>query len=116
MQQAIELDKRMILVCCGTGCLANGSMEVYDALKQGLTTTNVQVQTYIKPTGCNGWCEKGPLVKIMPDDITYIQVTKADVTEIIEKTLQAGEVINRLLYRDPKTKKTSQISSRNTLL
>jgi len=95
----------MILVCCGTGCLANGSMEVYDALKQGLTSTNVQVQTYTKPTGCNGWCEKGPLVKIMPDDITYIQVKTADVPEIIEKTLQSGEIINRLLYRDPKTKK-----------
>jgi len=105
MQSTIDLDNRMILVCCGTGCLANGSMEVYEALNQGLTSTNVQVQTYTKPTGCNGWCEKGPLVKIMPDDITYIQVTIADVPEIIEKTLQTGEVINRLLYRDPKTKK-----------
>jgi len=104
MQSTIDLNSRMILVCCGTGCLANGSMEVYDALKQGLTSTNVQVQTYTKPTGCNGWCEKGPLVKIMPDDITYIQVKTTDVAEIIGKTLQTGEIINRLLYRDPKTK------------
>ena len=105
MQPTNDLEGRMILVCCGTGCLASGSMAVYDALRQGVTSTDVQVQTYTKPTGCNGWCEKGPLVKIMPDDITYIQVTPADVSEIIGKTLQTGEVINRLLYRDPKTKK-----------
>jgi len=105
MQQTIDLDSRMILVCCGTGCLANGSMEIYNALQQKLAATNVQVKTYTKPTGCNGWCEKGPLVKIMPDDITYVQVTEADVTEIIEKTLRTGEIISRLLYRDPKTKK-----------
>ncbi len=105
MQPTNDLEGRMILICCGTGCLASGSMEVYDALRQGVTSTDVQVQTYTKPTGCNGWCEKGPLVKIMPDDITYIQVTPADVPEIIGKTLQTGEVINRLLYRDAKTKK-----------
>lgn len=105
MQQTIDLDSRMILVCCGTGCLANGSMEVYQALRQQLSTTEVQVKTYTKTTGCNGWCEKGPLVKIMPDDITYCQVKVKDVSEIIAKTLQTGEIINRLLYRDPKTKK-----------
>ncbi|MDD4172046.1 MAG: NADH-quinone oxidoreductase subunit NuoF [Syntrophomonas sp.] len=104
MQQAINDTKRMILVCCGTGCLANGSMEVYQALQQQLSNTEVQVETYTKATGCNGWCEKGPLVKIMPDDITYCQVHAKDVPEIIDKTIQSGEIVNRLLYRDPKTK------------
>ncbi|MDD4801971.1 MAG: NADH-ubiquinone oxidoreductase-F iron-sulfur binding region domain-containing protein [Syntrophomonas sp.] len=104
MQPAINDDKRMILVCCGTGCLANGSMEVYRALQEQLATTEVQVETYTKSTGCNGWCEKGPLVKIMPDDITYCRVTAKDIPEIAAKTLQNGELINRLLYRDPKTK------------
>ena len=104
MQQAINDTKRMILVCCGTGCLANGSMEVYQALQQQLSNTQVQVETYTKATGCNGWCEKGPLVKIMPDDITYCQVHAKDVPEIIDKTIQSGEIVNRLLYRDPKTK------------
>jgi NADP-reducing hydrogenase subunit HndC len=58
----------------------------------------------VKATGCNGWCEKGPLVKIMPDDITYCRVKLSDVAEIIEKTLILGQVINRLLYLDPLTK------------
>ncbi len=104
MPQIIEADKKMVLVCCGTGCLANGSMEVYQELQQQLANSNVNVSTYTKATGCNGWCEKGPLVKIMPDDITYCQVAAKDVAEVIAKTIGKGELINRLLYRDPKTK------------
>ncbi len=104
MPQTIEMDKKMILVCCGTGCLANGSMAVYHELQKQLATADVTVSTYTKATGCNGWCEKGPLVKIMPDDITYCLVSPKDVAEIVTKTIGKGELINRLLYRDPKTK------------
>jgi len=94
-----------ILVCCGTGCLANGSREIYQALNDQLqTASSVQVETYTKATGCNGWCEKGPLVKIMPDDITYCHVKAGDVPEIIAETVVQGKVIDRLLYRDPRTK------------
>ncbi|HHT63674.1 MAG TPA: NADH-quinone oxidoreductase subunit NuoF [Clostridia bacterium] len=96
---------KTILVCCGTGCLAGGSKEIFQALKQGLgAEQGFHVEMLVKATGCNGWCEKGPLVKIMPDDITYCRVKLSDVAEIIEKTLILGQVINRLLYRDPLTK------------
>ena len=105
MQAANDLDSKLILVCCGTGCLANGSREVYQSLKKQLTDSEVTVSTFTKPTGCNGWCEKGPLVKIMPDDITYCQVKASDVPAIVEKTIQNGELLERLLYRDPQTKK-----------
>ncbi|MDD2555795.1 MAG: NADH-ubiquinone oxidoreductase-F iron-sulfur binding region domain-containing protein [Syntrophaceticus sp.] len=99
-------DKRMILVCCGTGCLANGSGAVYEALCDALKgNANFGVETFAKATGCNGLCEKGPLVKILPDDITYCRVKAGDVPEIVEKTLQQGELVQRLLYRDPATKK-----------
>lgn len=97
---------RKILVCCGTGCLANGSMNVFQTLKQNLgPDSGIEVETYVKATGCNGWCEQGPLVKIMPDDITYCHVKASDVNEVIEKTIKNGELIKRLLYRDPQTKK-----------
>ena len=97
---------RKILVCCGTGCLANGSMDVFQALKENLgPDSGIAVETYVKATGCNGWCEQGPLVKIMPDDITYCHVKASDVKEVIEKTIKNGELINRLLYRDPQSKK-----------
>jgi NADP-reducing hydrogenase subunit HndC len=96
---------KTILVCCGTGCLAGGSKEIFQALKQGLgAEQGFHVEMLVKATGCNGWCEKGPLVKIMPDDITYCRVKLSDVAEIIEKTLILGQVINRLLYLDPLTK------------
>lgn len=68
-------EKRMILVCCGTGCLANGGGAVYEAFCDALTgKANFGVETFAKATGCNGLCEKGPLVKILPDDITYCRV------------------------------------------
>lgn len=105
MNQLNSPEQRIIMVCCGTGCQASGSMEVFNAFQKQLSQADdIQVKTYAKATGCNGWCEKGPLVKILPDDITYCHVKAADVREIIEKTLKQGELIKRLLYRDPKTK------------
>jgi len=95
-------DKRIIYVCCGTGCLANGSKEVYEELKEKVEKLSVDilVKTYVKATGCNGLCEKGPIVKIMPDNISYFKVRNVDIDEIIEKTLLKGEIIDRLLYFD----------------
>lgn len=104
-QKQANNPKRMILVCCGTGCLANGSGPVYEAFCRALDgNDDIKVETFAKATGCNGLCEKGPLVKIMPDDITYCHVKEEDVPEIVEQTLIQGELIKRLLYRDPATK------------
>jgi NADP-reducing hydrogenase subunit HndC len=104
-----NFEGKMILVCCGTGCQASGSMGVYHAFKEQLAdNSEVEVKTYTKSTGCNGWCEKGPLVKIMPDDITYLHVSTADVPEIIEKTIVNHKLVERLLYKDPVTKKRVQ--------
>ncbi|MEL7564874.1 MAG: NADH-ubiquinone oxidoreductase-F iron-sulfur binding region domain-containing protein [Dehalobacterium sp.] len=101
--------KKTILVCCGTGCLASGSREIFQALEKELASeTRFQVKMFVKATGCNGWCEKGPLVKVTPDDITYCRVKLSDVEEIVEKTLIRGQIINRLLYRDPQTKAYSR--------
>jgi len=109
MKQVNSPDGKMIMVCCGTGCRANGSLEIYQALQQELSKNKkIKAKTYTKATGCNGWCEKGPLVKIMPDDITYCQVKTKDVPDIVDKTIEKGEIIKRLLYRDPKSKKRFQ--------
>ena len=54
-----------------------------------------------RSTGCNGFCENGPIVQIMPDDITYYKVREKDVPEILEKTVLAGgQPVERLLYRN----------------
>jgi NADH-quinone oxidoreductase subunit F len=98
-------DKKKILVCCGTGCIANNSLEIYKKFNEKLINSDVDVEPTIKATGCNGLCEKGPVVKILPDDISYFKVSVDDVDEIIEKTIKNNSVIDRLLYFDTNEKK-----------
>ena len=99
------MTSRKILVCCGTGCLANNSFEIYTSFLEKLKDTNTEVIPKIKATGCNGLCEKGPVVKILPDEISYFKVKAKDVDEIISKTISKGEIIDRLLYFDTNSKK-----------
>lgn len=102
-------DRQTILVCCGTGCTANGGREVFNAFAARLKDyPDIDLQPVIKATGCNGWCEKGPLVRLLPRDITYCSVAPKDVDEIVAKTLLEGVPIKRLLYRDPVSKEHLQ--------
>lgn len=98
-------ENRKILVCCGTGCLANNSYDVYTQFLEKLKNTNIEVLPQVKATGCNGLCEKGPVVKILPDEISYFKVKAKDVDEIVLKTILNGEIIDRLLYFDTNDKK-----------
>ena len=79
--------KKQLLVCCGTGCVANGSRVVMEELKKAAEESgkDVSVEVLVKQTGCNGFCENGPIVKIMPDNVTYYKVKPKDAKEIIEK-------------------------------
>ena len=97
------LDKKYILVCAGTGCIANGSIEVAEKLKEELAKVqaDIPVKLDIKKTGCHGFCEKGPLVVFHPNGAYYTRVKEADVAEIVEKTVLKNEVIEKLLYKDP---------------
>ena len=92
-----------VLVCCGTGCLANGSRKVAEAFAAALEggDAGAEVKTFTKTTGCHGFCERGPLVVIQPAGVLYTKVKPADVPEIVEKTVAGGEVVKRLLYKDP---------------
>ena len=110
-KKALDSQKIRILVCAGTGCVAGGSIDIYNRLielcsKKGL---NVQIQLEkevshegigIKKSGCNGFCELGPLIKIMPMGWLYLRCTLDDCEEIVEKTVMAGEPIERLMYKD----------------
>jgi NADH-quinone oxidoreductase subunit F len=114
-ETGIKAVKRRIVLCAGTGCVANGSLEVRDELVKELKTAGVNVEieldihddnekfdgTYISKSGCQGFCQMGPLVHIEPDGILYTKVKPADVKEIVEKTLLGGELIHRLLYHNP---------------
>lgn len=89
-----------ILVCCGTGCIANGAYEVARALKEQIAAqgANAQVDLKVCRTGCSGECEQGPLVRLMPRDTMYYKVKPADAPAIIASL--EGDPVTKLLYRD----------------
>ena len=84
---------KTVRICCGTGCLANGSAKVADEFERLLSQSDLdaKVECEIKRTGCNGFCENGPLVTILPDETCYYHVKVSDVAEILEKTIRAAE-------------------------
>ena len=96
--------KKFVTICAGTGCRASGSLKVKEALEAEIKKQNMNVD--VLATGCLGFCEKGPMVVVHPDKYFYQHVKVEDVPEIVSKTVTKGEVISRLLYRHPETKKT----------
>lgn len=96
--------KMQLLICGGTGCRASSSKLILDELKNQLETHNLADQVQVVETGCFGFCEKGPIVKVSPDNTFYTQVKPEDAKEIIEEHIIKGRKVNRLLYTDPKTK------------
>lgn len=109
-QEKLNVKKR-VLVCAGTGCVANGSLNIYNRLcelvkEQGLSVEVVAQRedgVDIAKSGCHGFCEMGPLVRIEPAGILYTKVKLADVEEIVEATLKGDKAVERLLYQHPVT-------------
>ena len=95
-----------ILICGGTGCKASDSHIIAERLQQALERNNIADKVDIITTGCFGFCEKGPIVKIIPDNTFYTQVVPDDADEIVREHIIGGRKIKRLLYIDPKTEKT----------
>ena len=99
--------KNVILVCAGTGCLASGAGEVAEAFRKELDSRGIdmKVELQIKKTGCHGFCERGPIVTFKPSGILYQRVKPDHVAEIVEKTAVGGEILKKLIYKDPSSKK-----------
>jgi NADH-quinone oxidoreductase subunit F len=104
--------ERTLLVCCGTCCLATGARDVAEALEKAIEATqaDAEVQTFIKRTGCNGFCENGPIVKVHPDDISYYKVKPKHAEKIIA-SLGGEPVISLLYHGDDKQPVTRQIDN-----
>ncbi|MCJ7581764.1 MAG: 4Fe-4S binding protein [Candidatus Aminicenantes bacterium] len=92
-----------ISICAGAGCLASGASEVIAAFKAEIEKQGLITDVDTKGTGCPGFCERGPVVVIYPEEICYLQVTPGDVPEIISQTIKEKKVVGRLLYVDPTT-------------
>ncbi|MFZ4740090.1 MAG: NADH-ubiquinone oxidoreductase-F iron-sulfur binding region domain-containing protein [Bacteroidales bacterium] len=96
--------KMHLLVCGGTGCHASLSKTVGDNLKEILIEKGLDHEIQVVMTGCFGFCEKGPIVKVMPDNTFYTEVKPGDAREIIEEHIIKGRKVTRLLYKDPENK------------
>ncbi|MDD2277942.1 MAG: NADH-ubiquinone oxidoreductase-F iron-sulfur binding region domain-containing protein, partial [Bacteroidales bacterium] len=95
--------KSHLLVCGGTGCIASASDSIAANLKDELAKKGLENEVQVIMTGCFGFCEKGPIVKVLPDNTFYTEVKPGDVEEIIEEHIIKGRKVNRLLYTDPTT-------------
>ncbi len=96
---------KIISLCAGSGCGAYGTAKVHGALQDELAKHGLQDQVQVKLTGCHGFCEKGPIMVIHPEGIFYPQVTPEKVPDIVQTTLVGRELVDKLVYKDPVTKK-----------
>ena len=110
-EQVIENSRCRILICAGTGCLAGGSGEIYKRMCE-LVASNPNVEVHfgpeiahgdgpmeVKKSGCHGFCEMGPLMRIEPLGILYTKVSLSDCEDIYEKTIKNGEILHHLVYK-----------------
>ena len=103
LMASYDPSKPCVTVCAGTGCCASGALEVKAALDEEIKKQGADVHVDIKITGCRGFCEQGPLVAVLPTKIFYTKVKQSDAAQIIAKTILKGEIIDKLLYKDPVT-------------
>lgn len=109
-ERGLALQDKKVVVCCGTGCVAGGSLKIYDRLRELCEGAGLSVSVELglepghrdlgmKKSGCIGFCEMGPLLHIQPLDVLYTRVSLEDCQEIFERSLKGNEVVERLLYR-----------------
>jgi NADP-reducing hydrogenase subunit HndC len=95
-----------LLVCGGTGCHASESDAIVCNLRDELEAKGLMDSVQVIMTGCFGFCEKGPIVKVMPDNTFYVQVKPEDAQTIVEEHVIKGRKVTRLLYKDPVSKES----------
>ena len=95
--------KYHILICGGTGCHASQSAKIKENFEQLIKEKNLENDVQVVGTGCFGFCEKGPIVKMLPDNTFYTQVKPEDCREIVDEHIVKGRKVQRLLYLDPKS-------------
>ena len=87
-----------LMICTGTACVANRSLDLVTELHEELEKRNLSDKYLVVPTGCNGFCAQGPIMVVQPEGIFYEKLTSGDISEIIDKHLEGGEPIERLLH------------------
>jgi len=98
-----ESARPCLTVCSGTGCHAVGCERVSAALQDELIKQKLNKDVDLRRTGCHGFCEKGPIVMIRPNEICYLRVRPEDASDIVSQTIKEGRIVDRLIYKDPIT-------------
>ena len=98
-----------ILVCGGTACESNKGREIYEALIAEAAAQNVTKEVQIVQTGCFGFCERGPIIKVLPEESFYVDVKPEDAKEIIAEQIVKGREVKRLLYKEDAAKKETAV-------
>lgn len=106
---------KKILICGGTGCLSSKSREIKENLEKELKNRNID-DVEVVLTGCFGFCEKGPIVKVVPANNFYIEVKPEDAKDIIEIDIIDNKKVERILYKDPVSQKAVTDYKKNELL
>ena len=97
---------KMSLLCCGgTGCRASESVRIVERLREEIAAAGMDNDVQVVVTGCFGFCEQGPIVKVIPDNTFYTNVKPEDAEEIVKEHVVKGRKVTRLLYEDPDTQK-----------
>ena len=94
-----------ILVCGGTACFSGGGDKIIEEFKAQLAGAGLAEKVQVVATGCLGFCEQGPIVKVLPQGTFYVQVKPEDVKEIVNEHLVKGRVVQRLCYDPEQAKK-----------
>ena len=100
--------KHYVLVCGGTGCESSKADDIFVNLKAEVANAGLEHDVQVVKTGCFGFCEKGPIVKVLPEDAFYVEVKPEDAEEIVKETLIKGRIVKRLAYAD-ESGKTSAV-------
>ncbi|WP_459834508.1 NADH-ubiquinone oxidoreductase-F iron-sulfur binding region domain-containing protein [Clostridium carnis] len=96
--------ERHILVCGGPGCKASKSDLIFKAFNDEINSNKLQDKIKVIMTGCFGFCAQGPVIEILPDKVFYVKVAEEDISEIIKNHIINGQIVERLLYKNPETK------------
>ena len=89
-----------VTICSGTGCHALGSDKVSEAFANEIAKSGLKDKVDVRRTGCHGFCERGPIVVIFPEEICYLGIKAADVPDVVSQTLVKKQLVDRLLYKD----------------
>ena len=93
-----------LMVCAGTGCVSNHSFEIKSALAKEIRKHGLENEVTIVPTGCNGFCERGPIMVVQPGNIFYQQLAVKDIPHLVEEHLLKGRPVAKLMYVPPEEK------------